>query len=61
VGQRLLGQFSPFRDSLAPLLEDKNTRAANRAADEACKKKKDVEKMKKEAQEHPKLQCWKHR
>jgi hypothetical protein len=36
-------------------------RAANHAADEARKKKKDVEKVKKEAREHEKLQHWKCR
>jgi hypothetical protein len=40
-----------------PLPEDEVVRAANRATDEAaCKKKKDAEKAKKEAQEHAKLQ-----
>jgi hypothetical protein len=34
-------------------------RAKNRSADEACKKKKDVEKVKKEVGERAKLQCGK--
>jgi hypothetical protein len=42
-----------------PLSEDETARAVNRAADEVCKKKKDAEKVKKEACECAKLQCGK--
>jgi hypothetical protein len=43
------------------LPEDEAERVANRVTDEVCKKKKDVEKAKKEARECAKLQRRTHR
>jgi hypothetical protein len=55
------GTVSPFCDSRAPLPENEVVRVENHGADEAHKKKKHAEKLKKEVGERAKLQCGEHR